>query len=79
MEDLDPEITKHLKWLLNNDIGDGSLLDINFTYSQQLLGTNKCQTIELIENGSNIEVNESNKKDFIKLLCRAKMTDHVDK
>jgi len=79
LEDLDPEYTKNLEWLLNNELNEDMGLDINFTYIQKIQGTNKNQIIELIENGSSKEVTEENKKEYIKTLCRRKMTDDVEK
>ena len=36
------------------------------------------KTIELIENGSQIDVNESNKKEFVKAVAYAKMAKEIE-
>ena len=47
----------------------------NFTYTQTYAGNIK--EIDLIENGSHIEVTELNKKDYVKAIARYKMTDEI--
>ena len=34
LEDIDPQTAKSLKWMLDNDIGYGDMLGLNFTYEK---------------------------------------------
>lgn len=54
------------EWLLENNI-DNLELGLTFSY------TNSFKIIELKKNGQNIEVTDSNKKEYIQLYCKAKM------
>lgn len=68
MEDLDPELWKNLKWMLDNDVGD---LGTTFTYEVECLGQRIIK--DLIPNGHNIYVDNSNKKEYVKKFCELKM------
>ena len=57
MEDIDPDEAKNLIYVLENDVTD---LELNFTIDTEMVGTIK--NIELIPDGTNIIVNEENKK-----------------
>ncbi|KRX08891.1 HECT-domain-containing protein [Pseudocohnilembus persalinus] len=75
LEDIDPELAKNLKFILENDMGDGEDLLQYFSYSTEIMG--KMTEIELIPNGFNTLVTQKNKKQFVKAFCRAKMTEDV--
>lgn len=75
LEDIDPETAKSLKWILENEIGDGEDLGLNFTYETERMGIRS--TIELIPNGASVVVEESNKKTYVKLLANMKMTNEI--
>ena len=68
MEDIDPEYFKNLTWILENDI---SSLGLNFSIDVDNFGETK--TVDLISNGRNIPVTESNKKQYIQEICWHKM------
>ncbi|KRX10841.1 HECT-domain-containing protein [Pseudocohnilembus persalinus] len=72
LEDIDPEQYNNLNWMLQNSV-DG--LDMNFTTYVDELGVIK--TIELVENGSEIEVTEENKKEYVKAVAHYIMTDSI--
>ena len=74
MEDYDPVYYNSLKWILENDLNEQ---ETYFTYSYDHNNLGEIQTIDLIENGRNIEVNESNKFDYIQKLCRSKLYDTI--
>lgn len=50
-------------------------MELTFCYNTTILGNET--TVVLCENGENVLVNESNKKEYVKLLCRSKMTDQI--
>ncbi|KRX01040.1 HECT-domain-containing protein [Pseudocohnilembus persalinus] len=72
LEDIDPEQAKNLHWILENDINE---LDLTFSYDINKFGT--IETIELVENGSNVIVTNDNKQQFVKLMAHYKMTDEI--
>ena len=74
MEDYDPVYYNSLKWLLENDFTDQETY-LTYSYNHDNLG--EIQTVDLIENGRNIEVTESNKFDYIQKLCRSKLYDTI--
>ncbi len=59
--------------MMENQIED---LGIDFSYILNLFGENR--TIELIKEGKTISVSENNKKEYIKALCIAKMTNEIE-
>ncbi|EGR34353.1 E3 ubiquitin-protein ligase, HECT-domain, putative [Ichthyophthirius multifiliis] len=74
LEDIDPELSRNLSWMLENEIDD---LMYDFSYTENLFGIQK--TFELVKNGLNVPVNETNKKQFVKLFCEAKMIANIEK
>jgi len=76
MEFIDPEINKNIKWLQENDGAENSFL--NFTLNtEDCFGNHK--TIDLIPNGANIDVTDSNKNEYINLVIEYKLNDTNDK
>ena len=72
MEDLDPDLTKNLAWLLDNKV-DG--LDLTFTYETYYF--DEKITKELIPGGRDIVVTEENKHEFVMRLCETKMINEI--
>ncbi|EAS06148.2 HECT domain ubiquitin transferase (macronuclear) [Tetrahymena thermophila SB210] len=74
LEDIDPELSRNLMWMLENDVDD---LMYDFSYVENILG---CQrTIDLIKDGQNIAVTEENKKQYVKKFCIVKMINNIEK
>ncbi|KAL4487295.1 hypothetical protein ABPG73_005805 [Tetrahymena malaccensis] len=73
LEDIDPDLAKNLMWILDNDVSN---LYLDFTYTHNDFG--KQQIIELKPNGSHIEVNEENKKEYVKLLAQYRMVKQIE-
>lgn len=73
MNELDPTVYKSIKYLLDNQIDD---LGIDFSYILNIFG--ETQIVELTKDGKSIQVNETNKKEYIKALCIAKMTSEIE-
>ncbi|KAL4482579.1 hypothetical protein ABPG72_005822 [Tetrahymena utriculariae] len=74
LEDIDPELSRNLMWMLENDVDD---LMYDFSYVENILG---CQrTIDLIKDGQNVAVTEENKKQYVKKFCIVKMINNVEK
>ena len=75
IEAVDPEYFKNLKWLLENQ--DISSLDLFFTVESNSFGHVTC--VDLIPNGSHIQVTEDNKHDYVQLIANYKMTQTIEK
>ena len=74
MEDYDPIFYKSLKSLLENDY-TGKDTYLTYSYNHDNFG--EMQIIDLVENGRNIDVTESNKFDFVQKLCSAKLYENI--
>ena len=74
MEDYDPVYYNSIKWLLENDFTEEQT-SLTYSYNHDNLG--EIQTVDLIENGRNIEVTESNKFDYVQRLCSSKLYDTI--
>jgi len=73
IQNIDPEYYKSLKWILENDITD---MDVaTFCYKTDDFG--QIYEKELIENGTNIQVTEVNKFDYVDKVCYAKMATEI--
>ena len=73
IQDIDPEFYENLKWILDNKI-EGMLFQ-EFCFLRKFLDF--YQIIDLIPNGSNIEVNDENKREYVRLLCLNIMEDGI--
>lgn len=73
MESLDPDYYKSLVWMLENDI-TGVVVE-TFSVEEEAFGEHK--TIDLIENGQNIEVTNENKQEYVRLIVEHKLLTSV--
>lgn len=73
LEDIDPDLAKNMKWILENDAED---LGMAFTYETTILG--ESVTKELIPDGFNVLITNENKKDFVKKFCEMKMKTEIE-
>lgn len=73
MESLDPDYYKSLVWMLENDI-TGVVVE-SFSVEEDAFGEHK--TIDLIENGRNIEVTNDNKQEYVRLIVEHKLLTSV--
>ena len=74
MEDYDPVFYKSIKILLENDY-TGKDTYLTYSYNHDNFG--EMQIVDLIENGRNVDVTESNKFDYVQKLCSAKLYDNI--
>ena len=74
MEDYDPVYYNSIKWLLENDFTNSETY-LTYSYNHDNLGD--MQTVDLIENGRNVEVTENNKFDYVQRLCSSKLYDTI--
>lgn len=72
LEDVDPELRKSLKWMLENSV-EG--LEQSFTYETEIFG--QKITRELVPDGYSKTVTDENKKEFVKSLCERKMKGEI--
>eukprot|EP00118_Oscarella_pearsei_P011919 m.83875 g.83875 ORF g.83875 m.83875 type:complete len:765 (+) comp36371_c0_seq14:1239-3533(+) len=75
MEFVDPEYYNSLKWILENDITE--VIDSSFTVQHNAFG--EMKTYELKEEGSEVHVNEFNKKEYVRLLVQWRLRHGVEK
>uniref|UniRef100_A0A8C5NCT4 HECT-type E3 ubiquitin transferase n=1 Tax=Gouania willdenowi TaxID=441366 RepID=A0A8C5NCT4_GOUWI len=66
LEYLDEEFHQSLQWMKDNDITD--ILDLTFTVNEEVFG--QVTERELKSNGSNLQVTEKNKKDYIERMTK---------
>ena len=74
MEDYDPVYYNSIKWLLENDFTETETF---LTYSVNHDDLGQIQTVDLIENGRNVEVTEKNKFDYVQRLCSFKLYESI--
>ena len=67
IEDIEPELTSSLQWMLENEVAD---LEQPFTYELNIFGINITQELE--QNGSDLIVDEINKELYVSRLCMVK-------
>ncbi|RKP02374.1 hypothetical protein CXG81DRAFT_10844 [Caulochytrium protostelioides] len=73
MEAFDPDLHKSLVWMLNNDITD--IIDETFSIETEDFGEKK--TIELKPGGAELPVTEENKREYVDLLVKQKLTTAI--
>jgi hypothetical protein len=73
IEAVDPEYYKNLKWMLENDITD--VLDLTFTAESDFFG--KTEVVELVPGGREAKVTEANKREYVNLIARHRMTTSI--
>ncbi|CCD23281.1 NEDD4 family E3 ubiquitin-protein ligase NDAI_0B02460 [Naumovozyma dairenensis CBS 421] len=73
MEGVDADVYNSLNWMLENSI-DG-VLDLTFSADDERFG--EVVTVDLKENGRNIEVTDENKKEYVELFAQWKIVDRV--
>jgi len=77
MESEDYEFYKNLSCLVDNKVEDIGLDDLNFSTEIQEFGVTEVR--DLIPNGRSVLVTDSNKADYIRLVCQEKMTGAIRK
>ncbi|KNC87738.1 hypothetical protein SARC_00172 [Sphaeroforma arctica JP610] len=70
LEQSDPEFHKNLQWMLDNEIKD--VLDLTFSVDYQRFG--QLVSHDLKENGSEIEVTDDNKAEYVQLVVKWRLT-----
>jgi len=74
MEEVDADLGKNLRWVLENNVEE---LYLTFTHEIEVL--NERTMIELKEGGSDLFVDEENKKEYVKQICEYRMTKQIKK
>ena len=74
LEAVDPEYFKALKWMLENDITD-VFTDYTFTAETDYFG--RKEVVELVPGGKEVKVTEANKRDYVNLVARHRMTTSI--
>lgn len=73
IEGVDPEYYKNLIWMLSNDITD--VLDLTFSAENDFFG--RKEIVELVPGGKDIRVTEGNKREYVNLIARHRMTTSI--
>ncbi|KAL0033594.1 hypothetical protein WJX79_006288 [Trebouxia sp. C0005] len=73
IEAVDPEYYKNLRWMLENNITD--VLDLTFTEESDYFG--KKELVELKPGGKDMRVTEENKREYVNLVARHRMTTAI--
>ena len=73
LESVDAELHRSMSWILENDITD--ILDNNFVADVETFG--EVQSVPLKEGGEEIELNESNKKEYVDLMVQFRIVTRV--
>jgi len=74
MEEVDADLGKNLRWMLQNNVED---LYLTFTHETEVL--NERTVVELKEGGSDLFVDEENKKEYVKQICEYRLTKQIKK
>jgi len=73
LESVDAGLHRGLTWMLENDITD--IIEDTFSITEEHFG--EVVTVDLKENGHNIEVTEENKKDYVDLVTEYRISRRV--
>ncbi|PPQ65093.1 hypothetical protein CVT24_003054 [Panaeolus cyanescens] len=73
LESVDAELHRGMTWMLENDITD--VIDDTFTTTEERFG--EMVTIELKPGGSDIQVTEENKKEYVELIVEYRISRRV--
>lgn len=75
MEAVDPQYYSSLCWILNNPVKGSGMDDENFTVEVEYFGSK--ETVELKAGGQHIKVTDENKREYVDLLARHRMTTAI--
>lgn len=76
MEAIDPQFYKSLRQILDHNLDD-LCLELTFTADQLDKLSDKVEQIDLKPNGSNIDVTDANKEEYVRLLTAHRMTTGI--
>lgn len=71
---MEPDYFKNLKWMLDNDITD-VFSDYTFTAETDYFG--RKEVVELVPGGKDLKLTEANKREYVNLLARHRMTTSI--
>lgn len=74
MQAIDPDYYKNLKMILEYNLED---IGLDLTFSTEDHSFGRSRTVDLIENGQNINVTEENKEQYVSLVCQYRMTTAI--
>jgi len=73
LDDIDPDLTKNLRWILSNSV-DG--LEFPFIHESEVFGQKVVG--ELIPGGADIVLTDDNKRDFVRKVCEKVMKNDIE-
>jgi hypothetical protein len=76
LEAIEPEYFKSLKQILDVPL---ALLGVELTFSAENNDFGKVSVIDLVQNGRDIEVNDVNKHEYVRLISHHRMTTAIKK
>jgi len=74
LEDIDEKLGKNLQWILENNVED---LFLTQTHEMEFLG--ERITFELKEKGSEMALDNENKKDYVRKVCEQRLSKLIEK
>lgn len=74
LESIDPDGHRSLKWILDNPI-DEAMLDLTFSTEADNFGV--TEVVDLKPDGRKIAVDDSNKREYVELVARQRLTESV--
>jgi len=74
LEEIDPALAKSLQFMVHNSVTD--VLELPFTYEVEFFGT--MRTVELVENGQDLLLNDYNKQRYITSFLKAKLCKEIE-
>jgi E3 ubiquitin-protein ligase HUWE1 len=74
MEAIDPDYYKNLKTILEYNLADIGL-DLTFSIDDHSFG--RSQVIDLISDGRSVAVTETNKEEYVRMVCQHRMTTAI--
>lgn len=77
MQAIDPDFYKNLQMILDYNLDDIGLDHLTFSTEDHSFG--RSQTIDLVKNGRNIVVTDSDKEKYVDLVCQHRMTTSIQK
>merc|ERR1711908_56569 len=74
MQSVDPQYFRSLQKLEELNLDD---VDLGLTFTAEIMRFGQLKTIELKPGGEDIEVNESNKREYLELITQNRMTNAI--
>jgi hypothetical protein len=75
LEQIDTQMHSSLRWILDNSLGENRVTDLTFTRDFDDGGVRR--TVELKQNGSQCQVTDENKDEYVSLVVEHRLRKHI--